>query len=164
MPFSQSLPADSAGRLVRWRSGTTAAPSTAHSTTIRASVGVCIGSPSRVMRRSEVGSHFPFFGVPETAERNYGSNNLQGRYRFDVRRSWQLGEVGYVPFWHGRAGPASYSVSPPFEVKRLCVGRNQTVSECTCHRLVRIHTNRPCNFRTSRKECAVRTPARVASP
>src|SRR5262249_6615198 len=25
------------------------------------------------------------------------------------------------------------------------------VSECTCHRLVRIHTNRPCNFRTSRK-------------
>src|SRR5262245_40453137 len=88
MPFSQSLPADSAGRLVRWRSGTTAAPSTAHSTIIRASVGVCIGSPSRVMRRSEP---FPFFGVPETAERDYGSTsmNLQG-----VCRSWQLGEVG----------------------------------------------------------------------
>src|SRR5262249_46743774 len=51
----------------------------------------------------------------------------------------------------GRAVAASYSVSPQFEVKRLCVGRNQTVSECTCHRLVRIHTNRPCNFRTSRK-------------
>src|SRR5213593_3549570 len=56
MPFSQSLPADSAGRLVRWRSGTTAAPSTARSTITRASVGACIGSLSRVMRRSEVGS------------------------------------------------------------------------------------------------------------
>src|SRR5262245_12018464 len=55
MPCSRSLPADSAGRLVRWRSGTTDAPSTARSTIIRASGGVCIASPSRVMRRSEAG-------------------------------------------------------------------------------------------------------------
>jgi alpha-ketoglutarate-dependent taurine dioxygenase len=40
---------------LRWRSGTTAAPSTARSTIIRASAGACIESPSRVMRRSEVG-------------------------------------------------------------------------------------------------------------
>src|SRR5262249_58712501 len=92
MPFSEILPADSAGRLVRWRSGTTAAPSTAHSTIILASVGVCIGSPSRVMRRSEVGSHFHSSVCPKPQR-----NNLQGRYRFDVCRSWQLGEVGLSP-------------------------------------------------------------------
>src|SRR6516162_9834009 len=137
MPFSQSLPADSAGRLVRWRSGTTAAPSTAHSTIILASVGVCIGSPSRVMRRSEVGSHFHSSVSPKPQ----GIMILiicRAGYRFELCRSWQLSEVGYVPFWHGRAVPASYSVSPQFEVKGLCVGRNQTVSECPCHRLVRI--------------------------
>jgi len=52
---------DSAGRLVRWRSGTTAAPSTAHSTIIRASVGVCIGSRSRVMHRSKAPSIVTLF-------------------------------------------------------------------------------------------------------
>jgi len=51
----------------------------------------------------------------------------------------------------GRAVAASYSVSPQFEAKRLCVGCSETVSECTCHPLVRIHTDRPCSFRTSRK-------------
>jgi hypothetical protein len=30
--------------------------------------------------------------------------------------------------WHERAVPASYSVSPPFEVKRLYAGRSQMVS------------------------------------
>src|SRR6516225_5762398 len=55
MPCSRSLPADSAGRLVRWRYGTTAAPSIARSTIIRASGGVCIASPSWVIRRSEAG-------------------------------------------------------------------------------------------------------------
>src|SRR5437660_12250905 len=53
MLSSRSLPADSAGRLVHWRSGTTAAPSVARSTTIRASAAVCIGSPSQLMRRSD---------------------------------------------------------------------------------------------------------------
>src|SRR6266567_5608763 len=57
MPFSRSSPADSAGRSVRWQSGTTAAPSTARSTIIRASAGACIGSPSRGMRRSEIGRY-----------------------------------------------------------------------------------------------------------
>src|SRR6266568_3878943 len=57
MRCSRSSPADSAGRSVRWQSGTTAAPSTARSTITRASAGACIGSPSRGMRRSETGSY-----------------------------------------------------------------------------------------------------------